>query len=99
VNAAMAASMTVQRTAGNGVVRRSRSLLTVEAAAAMWLLIRWARAADPSPAPTDLSPAPTDLSPAPTDPEPAGGVRWRVEVVRAQLGLAGVLAGAEMLVS
>jgi cation:H+ antiporter len=64
------------------------TLLTVEAAAAMWLLIRWARSADPAPAPLEPE----------AEPEPAAGERWWIEAVRALAGLAGVLAGAELLV-
>ncbi|MBU2669854.1 sodium:calcium antiporter [Actinoplanes bogorensis] len=64
--------------AGLGV--GSAVVLTVACAAALWLLIRWARTTAP------------EVETA----EPTGS--WRTDSVRTVLGLAGVLAGAQMLV-
>ncbi|WP_433385277.1 calcium/sodium antiporter [Actinoplanes sp. CA-142083] len=66
----------------SGLDVRAAVVLAAACVVALWLLIRWARADQPEPA--------QDVR------EPAG--RWWVEPLRALLGLAGVLAGAQMLV-
>jgi cation:H+ antiporter len=65
-------------------------VLAVACAAALWLLVRWARSAPPDPVQAD------DVREMTGGPPPPG--RWWVEAIRALLGLAGVLTGAEMLV-
>jgi cation:H+ antiporter len=72
--------------AGLGVP--SAVVLAVACAAALWLLIRWGRAARTA--------VPDEVRELVGDLPPAG--RWWVESLRALLGLAGVLAGAQMLV-
>ena len=69
----------------SGLDARSAAALAVAGLAALWLLIRWARAVPP-----EMAPAREVAGPVPG--------RWWAEPVRALLGLAGVLAGAQMLV-
>jgi cation:H+ antiporter len=68
----------------SGLDVRTAIVLAAACAAALWLLIRWARSSQPDPAPTEEVGEQTG--------------RWWIEPVRALLGLAGVLAGAQMLV-
>ncbi|MEU4220472.1 calcium/sodium antiporter [Actinoplanes sp. NPDC026623] len=73
-----------------GLDARSAVVLAVACAAALWLLIRWARSGRPDQGLTVEAGGPGGDRPAPG--------RWWAEPVRALLGLAGVLLGAQLLV-
>jgi cation:H+ antiporter len=73
-----------------GLDARSAVVLAVACAAALWLLIRWARSGRPDQGLT------VDAGGVGGD-QPTPG-RWWAEPVRALLGLAGVLLGAQLLV-
>jgi len=75
-----------------GLDVRSAIVLAVACAAALWLLVRWARPSRPDPVSAEEVP---DMLGAHLS---AVRRRW-AEPVRALLGLTGVLAGAEMLVT
>jgi cation:H+ antiporter len=72
-----------------GLNTGSAIALVAACAGALWLLIRWARASQPAAAPTEV--------PDVIDSRASRG-RWWIEPIRVLLGLAGVLAGAQMLV-
>jgi cation:H+ antiporter len=74
----------------SGLDVRSAIVLAVACAAALWLLIRWARSGQAN---STVADEVREMVGA----RPARG-RWWVEPVRVLLGLAGVLAGAQMLV-
>jgi cation:H+ antiporter len=73
-----------------GIDARSAVVLAAACAAALWLLIRWARSGRADAALTEEVRERVGGPPSP--------VRWWVEPIRALLGLAGVLAGAQLLV-
>jgi cation:H+ antiporter len=90
--------------------------LTVAGVAALWLLVRWSRAARPAACPAagpaaSLAAGPTEIEEFETPSAELGtaegwsltsaanrAARWWPEVLRALLGLLGVLAGAQLLV-
>ncbi|MFC7277542.1 calcium/sodium antiporter [Paractinoplanes rhizophilus] len=69
----------------------SATVLAVACAAALWLLIRWARPSRPDPVSAEEVREGLEADPVPVR-------KWWAEPIRALLGLAGVLAGAQMLV-
>jgi cation:H+ antiporter len=80
-----------------GLNRLAAVVLAVAGGGALWLMVRWARTGRPEPVMTGEVAeflAPDGAEPGTPDRPPA----WR-EPVRAVLGLLGVLAGAQLLVS
>jgi cation:H+ antiporter len=73
-----------------GLDSRGATMLAVACAAALWLLIRWARSGQPKPHLAD------EVRERTGSPPPR--LRWWLEPLRALLGLTGVLVGAQMLV-
>jgi cation:H+ antiporter len=74
----------------SGLDVRTATVLALACGGALWLLVRWARSGEPDP---EINAEVREFV-----GDPPSGRRW-VEPIRALLGLAGVLAGAQMLVA